>query len=283
MTSRGWGSKRRLDWPGSNRVYLTLDFECDYGTALASNHYNAIQQASQLVELLEAHDVPISCFLQTEILDTDPESLDPFLTADVPVEFHAHSHRHPVWDTADVEYEIAESVGRVQDAFGTDPVGFRFPDGAVRPRDYEVLAAHDVAFSSSVFPSWRPGRFNNLRASLTPYEVSATGILELPFTVYSDYLRVPVSLSYLKLFGAVYERLVTAHPPDIIVFDFHMHDLVIPPTFSELSLPYQAVYARRKHDGMAILDRFVQELRDRGYTFGQMADLYSEVVKAHEQ
>lgn len=273
--------KGDIDWPVSNKVYLTLDFECDYGTALAPNHYHAVQVVPRLVELLETHDVPISCFLQTEILDTCPDTVDPLRTADVPVDFHAHSHTHPDRDTADVEFEVSESIRCVREEFGTDPIGFRFPDGAARLQDYDVLADHDVAFSSSVFPSWRPGRFNNLRASTTPYKVSNAGVVELPFTVYSEYLRIPVSLSYLKLFGAAYERLVTANPPDVIVFDLHMHDLVTPPTFSELSLPYKAVYTRRKQAGLEILDRFIQRLRDRGYVFGNITDLYTAVNKAH--
>lgn len=283
MTGSRVVTKRHLDWPVSSRAYLTLDFECDYGTALAANYYNAVRQSSQLAELLEAHDVPMSCFLQTEILDTCPESVDPFLTADVSIDFHAHSHTHPARGTADVEHEVAESVGRVRREFGTDPIGFRFPDGAAKPRDYKVLTEHNVTFSSSMFPSWRPGRFNHLTSSPTPHEVPDSGVVELPFTVYSDYLRVPVSLSYLKLFGTAYERLVMANPPDVIVFDLHMHDLVVPPTYSELSIPYQAVYARRKYEGMEILDRFIQQLRERGYTFGQMADLYLEVVGTNEQ
>jgi hypothetical protein len=180
---------------------------------------------------------------------------------------------------ADVDYEVRESVHRIRETFDTDPIGFRFPDGAARRQDYDVLAEHDVEFSSSVFPSWRPGRFNNLGTSARPYEVSNTEVVELPFTVYSDYLRIPVSLSYLKLFGAAYERLVTANPPSVIVFDLHMHDLVTPSTFSKLSLPYQAIYARRKHAGLAVLERLIQRLHDRGYEFGQMTDLYTAVSK----
>lgn len=281
MTLDGQTATRAIEWPESNRVYLTLDFECDYGTALRTNYYTAVQEAPQLVELLEAHDVPVSCFIQTEILENYPETVDPFRTADVPVDFHAHSHTHPDRATADVEYEVTESVRRIREAFDTDPIGFRFPDGAVKPQDYEVLAENDVDFSSSVFPSWRPGRFNNLDALTTPYEMSNTGIVELPFTVYSNYLRIPVSLSYLKLFGAAYERLVTMNPPDVIVLDLHMHDLITPPTFSELSFPYQVVYTRQKHAGLAVLDRVIQRLRNHGYVFGQMTDLHEAVSETY--
>jgi peptidoglycan/xylan/chitin deacetylase (PgdA/CDA1 family) len=271
-------SKTEFDYPHPNRVYLTLDFECDYGTALSANYYNAVQHASQLIDLLESHDVPVSCFLQTEILDTCPETVEPFLSTDVPVDFHAHSHTHPPRESADIAYEVAESIRRVRDEFETESVGFRFPDGAAKPSDYEVLAEHDVQFSSSVFPSWRPGRFNNLRGPRRPYEVPDLQVLELPFTVYGTFVRIPVSLSYLKLFGAAYERLLSATPPKTIVFDFHMHDLIVPPSYKELPLPYRVVYSRRKHNGFELLERFIRRLQEKGYTFGLMTDLFTEVL-----
>lgn len=279
MTSQSSVSKQHLEWPDGKRAYLTLDFECDYGTAFESNRYNAVRHSDRLGSLLEAHDVPMSCFLQTEILETCPDTVDPLLDTAVPIDVHAHSHTHPARGDADLEYEIAESVRRIRETFATDPIGFRFPDGAAEPRDYEVLAENDVAFSSSVFPSWRPGRFNNLQGPRTPYQESESKVIELPFTVYSDFLRIPVSLSYLKLFGAVYERLVAMNPPKAIVFDFHMHDLVVPSTITDLSLPYRMVYSRRKHDGFDILRRFIQTVQDQGYTFERVTDLYTEVAK----
>lgn len=273
-------SQRELTWPGSQRAYLTLDFECDYGTALDANHYNAVETAPRLVDVLEAHEVPLSVFLQTEILETCPETVTPFIDAAVPVEFHAHSHTHPPRKEADAEYEIAESVRRVRRRFNTDPIGFRFPDGAVHTCDYDILADNEVAFSSSVFPSWRPGRFNNLRSRRGPHRMAGSDVVELPFTVYSGYVRVPVSLSYLKLFGTAYERLVSTRPPPVIVFDFHMHDLVAPPTFEALSTPLKAVYTRHKHDGLAMLNQLVEALLEQGYEFGQMTDLYTDVTRS---
>ncbi|QLD88767.1 polysaccharide deacetylase family protein [Natronomonas salina] len=271
--------KCQLDWPDEKRVYLTLDFECDYGTALSTNHFNTVEHSDQLAELLEERGTPMSCFLQTEILETCPKTITPFRDATVPVDFHAHSHTHPNREDADVETEVEESVHRIRENFETDPLGFRFPDGAVGSQDYEILADHDVAFSSSLFPSWRPGRFNNFRGSRNPQSISNRDIIEIPFTVYSDFLRIPVALSYLKLFGAAFERLVRSNPPDIIIFDFHMHDLVVPKTFEQLPLPYRAVYSRRKHDGFELLDRFICDLQDKGYEFGLIADLYREVQK----
>jgi peptidoglycan/xylan/chitin deacetylase (PgdA/CDA1 family) len=259
------------------RVFLTLDLECDYGTALQNNSYQASQATDKLAELLESFDVPLTCFLQTEMVTEAPEAVDHLAAADVPVEFHPHSHTHPRHSASDVEFEVQESVKHVRDQFSTSPVGFRFPDGAIDDADYQVLAKHDVSFSSSVFPSLRPGRFNNLDQPRRPFRHQASGILELPFTVFSNYVPIPVALSYLKLFGAPFEWLTAKRPPSLIVFDFHMHDLVVPPAFDQLSAPYKLIYSRNKHRGFEILRDFITNLQAKGYTFEPISTLYTAV------
>lgn len=268
----------RDDGPLEKRVFLTLDFECDYGTALEQNSYDSARATENLVDLLESYDVPLSCFLQTELLTAVPEAVNELEAAEVPVEMHAHSHTHPPRGAADVEFEVQESVTRVRDQFRTSPLGFRFPDGAMGSADYQVLAANDIAFSSSVFPSVRPGRFNNLDQPCRPYLHQPSGVVELPFTVLSKYVPVPVALSYLKLLGSPFKQLVNLRPPSTIIFDFHMHDLVVPPAFEELPSRYQRIYRRNKRRGFDILSAFIQTLQSKGYTFEAISTLYEEVA-----
>lgn len=270
-------AKTYLEWPVENRIYLTLDLECDYGTAISENVFRSAAETHKLVPILEDNDVPLSCFVQTQLLDEHPSYLVPLVDASVPVEFHPHSHTHPKISNADVSMEVAESVSRVREQFDTNPLGFRFPDGAAKSQDYAILDDHGVDFSATLFPSWRPGRFNNSREPRVPFIHHHSGVLELPFTVYSNYLRIPISLSYLKLFGRVYERLIRAGSPNVIIFDLHMHDLDVPETFSHLPRLYQAIYARRKHAGADILDRFIQSFQQKEYSFGQITDLYCAV------
>lgn len=268
--------------PPDNQVILTLDLECDYGTALEKNTYDAAEATDELMALLESFEVPLSCFLQTEMLTTNPAAVDAVMKADVPVEVHAHSHTHPNHAAADVSYQVTESVQRVRDAFETSPVGFRFPDGSISPADYQVLADNQIAFSSSVFPSFRPGRFNNLDRPRRPFQQRSSGVVELPFTVFSKYLPVPVALSYLKLIGAPFRKLVYEQPPSLIIFDFHMHDLVVPPAFDDLSPLYRGVYTRNKRRGFDIMSEFISTLQDKGYTFEPISTLYQEVANVSD-
>jgi len=267
-----------LSWPDERAIYFTLDLECDYGTALEKRTYEAAQQTDKLVDLLERYEAPLTCFLQTEVLEEAPSAVRQLEDADVPVSFHAHSHTHPTRATADVEYEVSESVERVRSRFGTEQLGYRFPDGDANPGDYEVLARHDVAFSSTLFPSWRPGRFNNASRGRGPFRHRPTEVVELPFAVHSDLVRVPVSISYLKFVGRAYDWLVRRTPPRTIVFDMHMHDLVVPDAFSSLPGRYKLVYSRHKHDGLTMLERLLKSLEDNGYRFGGMTTLYERVT-----
>ena len=275
------GKRDALDrWPVEKTVVLTLDLECDYGTALQTNTFEATTKTPQLREFLERHDVPISVFLQSQLLQEAPRAVQSLEDADVPVEFHAHSHTHPKRKNADVSFEVGESVRRIRDRFDTEPVGFRFPDGAAEASDYEVLAEHDVPFNASLFPSWRPGRFNNSSESRFPFRHVPSGVLEIPFTVYSERIRVPVALSYLKLIGALFERLLKWNPPNVVVFDMHMHDLFVPPSYRELPSVYQAIYARHKNDGVQILAEFIGSLKSAGYQFTTMTELHQWIQHA---
>jgi len=266
------------EWPVDDRVYLTLDLECDFGTALGENTYHAARQLDVLLDLLERHDAPLTVFLQTELMEAAPDVVDRLGEAEVPIEVHPHSHTHPPRCEADPETEIRTSVEHVRERFDPDPLGFRFPDGATRPGDPRRLADAGVEFDASLFPTRRPGRFDNADAPRYPFVHEGTEIVELPFSVVGERVSVPVSLSYLKLLGRPFEWAVRHRPPSVLVFDLHMHDLVPTPSVDELPPHYQLVYARNASRGPAILDGLLEALAADGYTYGLMSDLYERTA-----
>lgn len=266
---------RPLAWPESKSVYLTLDFECDYGTATAENTYEAVGHVGKLVALLERQDLPLTCFVQTELLDERPEAVEQLRDASVPVSFHPHSHTHRHRSESSIAGEIEQSTERYRSYFGRDPMGYRFPDGDVRPEDYAILADHGYRFDASVFPTWRPGRFNNADAATTPQLLSNSDVVEFPFTVYKPYFPVPTALSYCQLFGPPYTGALARWPPTTLVLNVHMHDLVTPSTVTNLPLHYRALYARID-DGLSVLDQLCKRFKRQGYQC-------SRLDTAHEQ
>jgi peptidoglycan/xylan/chitin deacetylase (PgdA/CDA1 family) len=265
---RDAAGSRRLDWPATGRAYLTLDLECDYGTAGDATRFDAADAAhvERLVDLLERHDAPLTCFVQTRVLEERPESVELLRDADVPVTFHPHSHTHLPRGETTTASELEASTAAFREYFGRDPVGYRFPDGNVRPEDYAILEEHGYEFDASVFPTFRPGRFNNLDADTVPTYLPAYDLYEVPFTVFREWARVPTALSYCTLLGAPYTELLVRRPPPVAMINLHMHDLSRPPAYHDLPPLYRAVYARTS-GAEDRLDRLVGGLRDAGHEF----------------
>lgn len=269
-----------LSWPAQPRAYLTLDLECDFGTLLAANvpspganSYEAAGYTDRLAALLESLSIPLTCFVQTDLLEARPEAVEALRAADVDVRFHPHSHTHRHRSKTSIRYEVEESTARYRDFFGRDPVGYRFPNGDVRPEDYDHLAREGYRFDASVFPTWRPGHFDNTDQPRTPQYLDTWDLYEIPFTVYARWLPVPTALSFCRLFGRPYTELLTRRPPPVVVFNIHMHDLVTPSTVDRLPAHYRGVYARNDH-GLEMLESVLRSLADRGYQFGRIDDVH---------
>lgn len=267
-----------LEWPAAPQVYLTIDYECDYGTALEKNTFQALTHTEQLVDLLESLDVPLTCFIQTEVLEAKPEEVEKLREADIDVAFHPHSHTHKPRGETDIEAEIRKSTATFEDYFGQSPTGYRFPNGNIRPEDYCALDEQGYAFDASVFPSWRPGHFDNRDASLTPVYLSDHDLYEIPFTVFSDALRIPTALSYCRLIGRPFTELLLRRPPETMIFNIHMHDLVNPPAFSDLSRFYQGIYSRNTN-AKSLLKRVLSRFQAAGYDLKQLDDAYETLYE----
>lgn len=270
---------KSVGWPSSQVVYLTVDYECDYGTALSENRYGALDETPWLASLINRLDIPLTCFVQTEVLEERPGEVERLDSASSPVSFHPHSHTHCRRENTEIADEIAKATQVYEDFFGERPAGYRFPNGNVRPEDYELLAENGYQFDASVFPSWRPGHFDNTDASTSPEYLAEYDLFELPFTVYSERLRIPTALSYCRLLGMSFKQLLLRRPPEVMVLNIHMHDLVNPPAFDNLSRLYRGIYSRNTH-AKQLLEDMLCRLQEAGYEFRQMDDLHANLRDA---
>lgn len=191
----------------------------------------------------------------------------------VPLQSNSHAPR----DRADIDWELSTSAERYRDFFRQAPIGYRFPNGNVRASDYRLLEEHGFEFDASVFPSWRPGHFDNNSAPTTPQYLPDYDLYEIPFTVYSDLVRVPTALSYCRLLGRPFTE-VLAGGPQAVIFNMHMHDLVNTSSFDRLSPFSRAIYARNP-DGFGILESALSCLSDWDVQFSRTDDLYRELSK----
>ena len=265
---------RRLSWLEERTVYLTLDFECDFGTALSRNTYEAVDYVDEFVDLLESTDMPLTCFVQTELLDRRPEAVEKLRECDQQVNFHPHSHTHSKRDATSMGYEITRSTDRFTEFFGQSPVGYRFPNGNVRDTDYRLLSEEGYGFDASVFPTWRPGHFNNTHAATVPTYLRRYDLFEMPFTVLSPSIPIPTGLSYCRFFGRPLTNYLVRAGPSSVVFNVHLHDLATPSSAAGLSPLYRALYSRNE-DGLTLLREVLTRYRQRGYGFDTLDSVHN--------
>ena len=264
------------------QIFLTLDLEKDYGTALNKDFFYALENSEELITFLKKNDIPLTVFIQTKILEKKLLP-DCFLLNDIQIEFCAHSYSHNIRDQISFLHEIKKSSKIFQDYFGVTPKGYRAPDGVIYRSDLELLKKFGYEYDSSIFPIWRPGRFNNLGASKKPF-ILKNAVTEIPFSIYNFGIPIPISLSYMKILGNPFLKLcLNGKLPDNIIFDFHLHDLN-PPIKSYQYLPifYKIIYKRNFLEGFKIFKKFVLFHKTNGTKFKTLNN-YHNKLKLHEK
>jgi peptidoglycan/xylan/chitin deacetylase (PgdA/CDA1 family) len=263
---------------------LTLDVEHDFGTLSTCPAFFGLGNIPTLVDFLKEKNIPLTCYIQGSLLEDHGKDITYLSRLDA--EFEPHSFSHPGPETMNFVWEITRSKEAYSAFFKKDPLGYRSPDGYIADEHYfETLVRNGFRYDSSVFPSFRPGRFNHLNLPVTPYYVQNRQMIEFPFSVLSPHARIPLSLSYMKLFGSPFRKLMDLLPlPDLINFDFHLHDLTSLPSFDGIyrrnDLPayqkalYKRIYKSKGDMGFCILDGFITSLLESGYEFLTIEDIY---------
>ncbi len=276
------------DLPGKKIVCLTLDLEKDHADLLENACYEGVEQIPAIVELFKQNDIPLTCFVQASLLETHSAQIEKLYAIDTDIELHSYSH--PWGKKMNTRFEIEKGKETYVKFFGKEPIGYRSPLGIIKKEDYQVLTDNGFKFDSSVFPSIRPGLFNNLNKPTRPYILHDSQIVEFPFAVLSNIIRIPICASYIKLLGKPYAHLLSmCQLPRLVVFGFHMHDLFhlnsstkIPLAESSFTdrLAFKRIYSHNEPAGIHILDESINTFQRKGYTFWKMSDVYRSIVEA---
>lgn len=256
---------------------ITLDFEMDYGDRI--NDFNILKfnekEIFNLAKVFLDLDIPISAFIRTDLLTNYSKSLD--VIEKIAKDYHSHSHTHNV-ENFDNKQEISNSVSVFEKYFGYQPIGYRSPQGVLNNNDVKVIENCGFKFSSSVFPSFRPGKFNNLSIPISPF-IYENNIIELPFSVVPK-LRYVISLTYLKLLGLRMNNILFSlfGLPNVIIFDSHLHDYIInEKSFNQLPVRLRLAWGRNKYSGVRYFKNFIKLLKGKKYKFITMTDLYNRL------
>ena len=199
-------------------------------------------------------------------------------------EFELHSYSHNAIEP-DSEAEIVQGREAYLNYFGHPPRGYRAPNGDISYRGLQVLSREGFCYDASVFPAWRPELGYNYRGLPTRPWVFAEfpNLVELPFAVVPT-VRAVISMSFLKLLGFRFYRLMfyAFGFPEIIIFDSHLHDFFVPQTISSrprLDWRRHALM-RNQNDSLRLVQEFIDFLKDRGYVFVSMYELYKGLIRS---
>jgi peptidoglycan/xylan/chitin deacetylase (PgdA/CDA1 family) len=252
---------------------LTLDLEKDYGRI---NTYYSFKNIKPLLELLKKYKQKLTVFVTGEILDKQPNTIDLF--KNYPCEFELHSYSHMAKSqisTLNKKQEIISAQKIYLSFFQKHSIGYRAPQGIISEQELEWLKNNYFKYSSSLFPSWRPGLFNNVRQKTIPH-LKNCGILEIPFSVVPK-LRIPIALSYQQLLGLPLYKIwyYLFGFPNTIVYDFHLYNLDKTPGRKELPLYLQLAYLRNTKNGFKILEKFIKFLQKKSYQSIFMSEIYN--------
>lgn len=248
---------------------LTLDLEPDCGGRRQS--FDTLDRMDTVAELAVSLDVPLTVFVAGIILERRPDVVERIQKLPA-VEFGLHGHTHDLRITDRVA-DAAAGIRAFRSFFGSIPAGYRAPQGRISATDLGYLREQGVAYDSSIFPTYRPGVFNNLRFPNQPFLHRESRMLEIPITALRPF-PIPLGLGYLRLMGprtapAVVRR---ARLPASVVVAFHVHDLVTTAHVETLGPSHRWFFRRNISHGGKLLAGAVDFLKDKGYRFERMAD-----------
>jgi peptidoglycan/xylan/chitin deacetylase (PgdA/CDA1 family) len=251
--------------PEEKPLCLTVDLENDWNFPDPSLDHLVLDHVGDFIRLIREIDVPVSIFIVGRTLEEYPAEIDRLESA-LDCEFHLHSYQHDLSKSYDFETEVRRGVRAFRDHFDRRPAGYRAPQGNIDPHEFPILEELGFAFDSSVFPSYRPGKYNNLTAPLEPYTPdTASSLLEIPVGAFRG-LRVPLSHSYFKLVGRPLAAYLSVAPlPDVLVYNVHLHDLYRTASHDELDDPKRWIMKRNLDRSESLLRENVSTVRSRGY------------------
>lgn len=261
---------------------ITLDLESDWFVDEPGRTYITVEYLSEYIELIQSVGVPVSVFVVGRLLEERPEVVDRLRT-ELDTEFHLHSYAHDPEMQDGFRTDLRDGVGAFESFFGRRPQGYRAPLGKITDTQLTTLDREGFEFDSSIFPSYRPGTYNNLSAPTEPYRPDNTEqLVELPVGVV-PYLRLPTAQSYLKLGGQSYVRLLDMlDPPDPLVFVSHLHDFIETPANEYRSQPMKTIQKRNLKQSATLFRTLIRRLIALGYQFTTIGEAYTETVDGRQ-
>lgn len=260
---------------------FTLDFEGDrwWGNQTRCEMLENSLLFDRFRHLIEVFNIKLTIFVVGKMFEAQPEYINRLRELDATFELHSYSH-----DTSspDSRTEIIRAKQAYRNFFARAPKGYRAPIGLISEQGLQTLREEGFVYDASILPSWRFDEFgfNHLDKPTGPWVYTSRPypFVELPFGVIPK-IRLPISLSYLKLFGwPAYRALLRIFGmPPVLVFNSHPYEYFPTSAVREWPNWKRHLHLRNIDRSLDILAQFLDFLKLEGYEFIHMHELYEEV------
>jgi len=257
-----------------------MDLENDCGGRIGPV-YDTIHEKNirQLTQFINQHQVPLTLFVTGQLFEEKRKELWLIQQEIQEVEFALHSYSHPNLLT-DYSQEIEKGVTAYKDFMGKGPLGYRAPQGKISSKDLACLKKHQFQYDSSIIPTIRPGVFNNRKMPKGPHYLDEYNLWEIPCSVFPS-TCIPMGLGYIRLMGQSVTKFLFSllRHLQIIVFVFHLHDIIQTEHVDKLHGFWNFFYRRNVGQGFSLLDFVIKDLKKKGYSFDLMKNAQANPVQ----
>lgn len=262
---------------------ITMDIEPDLrddrGCVRMFDSRDLMDRYSSIV--LE-NNAKVTGYLQTSLIEKYSDEIGNMAQI-IPLEFGVHSHTHER-STKHFAEEVENSLNAYRDYLEVEPLGYRAPNGLIDRDGICTLMEYQFKYDASIFPSIRLDEYgySNLHLPNQPFRFVHNGneIIELPVTCLPT-IRLVMSMSYIKLLGLdAYRTLMRLFPlPDVVIFDSHPYDYYVNRIAGNIHGWKRYAHLRNADQAFELFQSVISILRDQGYEFWYMSELYEHVKR----
>ncbi len=182
---------------------LLLGFDLEEYEKEGEKGFDTGYKGGKIVQdLLSRTGIPATFFMTASFFEKAPDLVCE-LSDSHEIAFHGLTHQDDYQSLSDEE--AYERLARGKKVMGDLHIkGFRAP--RMRPPSYQVLKKAGFLYSSSLHPTFVPGRYNHMRSPRFPF--LKEGVLEIPVSV-SPGLRLPLSWVWFRQLGVTYAKAIT--------------------------------------------------------------------------
>lgn len=236
----------------------------------------------RILKLLAQRSIPSTFFIPGHTIETYPDVCKMVVDAGCEVGLHGYAHEMNALQSLDEERDaMGRSLELIESLIGQRPVGYRAPAGDLTNQTIELLLEFGISYDSSL-----------MGHDYQPYQVRVGD--ELPddqpaaWGAESDLVELPWSWTnddYPYLEFVAFRRMIMpglARPEDMFSnwlgdVDWMVRDV----TSGVLTFVFHPQVIGRGHRLLA-LERFLDEVADRGVQFNSMADVAHAVAGGAE-